>query len=118
MWLWMHLITWVVLLIDLLAGMFITPKRRTPFLMIARLGYVVMIVSGYMLMGVAFNRNPALTVLKLILALAFIGITEMSFATTGEHQFKPNWRWIVLGSAVIVGIIGLVLAQGRPFIHY
>jgi len=117
MWLWMHLITWVVLLIDLVLGMFIDPKKRTPFLMIARVGYVVMIVSGYMLMSVAFNRNPALTILKVVLAIGFIGITEMSFASAGKRSFKASWRWLVLGCAVVVGVLGFVLAQGRPFFH-
>jgi len=118
MWLWIHLITWIILLLVLAMALFTDAKHRTPFVMIARVGYVVMIVSGYLLTTVAFNRNPALTVLKLLLAFGFIGLAEISFAHAGKLTVSPKWRWLVLGCCVLVGLVGFLLAQGRPFMHY
>ncbi|KRM71367.1 hypothetical protein FC34_GL001847 [Lacticaseibacillus brantae DSM 23927] len=104
------------MLIVLLTGVMVVPKKRTPFLMIARLGYVVMIVSGYVLMRDAFNRNPALTVLKIVLAVGFIALVEILFSQADGKQMRSSWRWLILGGGVIVGIVGLILAQGRPIL--
>ncbi|MHC9537348.1 DUF1516 family protein [Dellaglioa sp. BT-FLS60] len=114
-WLWIHLITWVVIAILVLLTVF-TNSNTKIYQMITRLGYLVSIASGIMLLGYAWQDNPILTVIKLIGALVFIGLVEMTFARKNRNQLNKGIIYAVVICCIVVGVLGLILAGGRPFI--
>ena len=58
MWLWLHLISWAVLQFLPALRFFSRTRQFIMWTMIARVCYLVSIISGVVLMRFAFNRNP------------------------------------------------------------
>ncbi|CAM2906565.1 MULTISPECIES: DUF1516 family protein [Dellaglioa] len=114
-WLLIHLITWVVIAV-LVALTIFTNSNTKIYQMITRLGYLVSIASGIMLLGYAWQRDPMLTAIKLIVAIIFIGLTEMTFARKNRKQLNKSVIYAVGICCIGVGVLGLMLAGGRPFI--
>lgn len=114
-WLWIHLITWVVIAV-LVALTIFTNTNTKIYQMITRLGYLISIASGIMLLGYAWQGNPILTAIKLVVALIFIGLTEMTFARKNKKQLNKSIIYAVGFCCLCVGVLGLMLADGRPFI--
>ncbi|MCI1921622.1 MAG: YisL family protein [Liquorilactobacillus nagelii] len=114
MWIWLHLITWIVLVGVILTA--IVQKKTTRLgVTIARICYVVAIISGIMLTGYAWQHSPVLTVFKILLAIGTIGFCEIFFSQT-DH-FSATKRWLLLAVIFAVGVVGLFLAGGYPFVR-
>ncbi|KID41608.1 DUF1516 family protein [Fructilactobacillus fructivorans] len=117
MLIWIHLLTWLVLFIAVCIALFSNWHFKA-MTMIARLCYVILIISGIFLVPYAWGRDPILTVVKIICALLLIGLIEMAFAFKSQQKLSKTFLWITIVAIIIVAIIGIMLAGGRPFIHF
>lgn len=115
-WLWTHLITWIVMAILVLLVLF-TDSNTKIYEMITRVLYIVAIVSGIFLFGHAWSNNPILLIVKIIVAIAFIAMIEISFAKKSQGSLNKSMIILVILLCLIVGILGIVLAGGVPTIH-
>jgi hypothetical protein len=115
-WLWVHLAAWLILAVVVAIGLLGKADKLTPWAMTARLLYVVSIISGVILLLRVWSYNPVGSAIKVVLALVLIAVIEIAFARKQRQQLPANMLWLVFGCCLIVGIFGLWLAQGRPFI--
>ncbi|MFD1124761.1 YisL family protein [Lentilactobacillus raoultii] len=116
-WLWIHLITWVVLTIVVIAGLAVRSANVMPWAMTARILYLIAIISGVILLWNTWQYNPVLSAIKVILALGLIAFIEIAFARKQENKFHRSLIWWACGFCILVGAVGLILSQGRPFLH-
>lgn len=112
MWLHIHLTAFILIFIAILVKLFNTEKEMKPLLMVIRVIYLVLIVTGIRLTLYTFDSQTILTVVKILLGLGTIGICEMAFGKKGTKPMKN----LLVGLLVVTAIVGLVLAGGRPFI--
>lgn len=112
-WLWMHLLAWFVLLIIVVLAVFSKDGAGKALKMIARLCYVVAIISGIMLLKYAWESSPVLSIVKIIFAVGLIGFCEIYFSR--QKDMGKLIKILLVATVVIVGIIGFILAGGRPF---
>ncbi|MDN2452388.1 DUF1516 family protein [Lactobacillus sp. UCMA15818] len=112
-WLWMHLFAWIVLLIVVLSAVHSKDGVGRLAKMIARICYVVAIISGIMLLTYAWKASPILAIVKVVLAIGLIGFCEIYFSR--EKNFRSTIKVLLVATTIIVGVIGFVLAGGRPF---
>ncbi|KRM32991.1 hypothetical protein FC83_GL000081 [Agrilactobacillus composti DSM 18527 = JCM 14202] len=115
-WLWLHLIAWIILAIVVAIGLLGKPEKLMPWAMTARVLYLVSIVSGIILLLRVWQYNPVGSVIKIILALALIAFIEIAFARKQQQKLNKGLLWTVFICCLVVGIFGLWLAQGRPFV--
>ena len=116
MWLWLHLISWAVLAVAAGIALFSRTRQFVMWTMIARVCYLVSIISGVVLMRFAFNRHHMLTVIKILIAIGLIGLLEMAFADKKQHHLSKIIIWSAIAAFVLVTVVGFALAQFRPFI--
>ena len=113
MWLWLHLISWAVLAVAAGIALFSRTRQFVMWTMIARVCYLVSIISGVVLMRFSFNRNP---VIKILIAIGLIGLLEMAFADKKQQHLSKIIIWSAIAAFVLVTVVGFALAQFRPFI--
>ncbi|MEJ6400001.1 DUF1516 family protein [Nicoliella lavandulae] len=116
MLLWLHLIFVLILIISASMGLLLRSGNQF-YIMIVRVCYLVFIVSGILLFSHAWARDPFLTIVKIIVAIGLIGILEVSFAKRKRNQLTKQWIVIDVLAFIVVIIVGLLLAGGRPFIR-
>ncbi|MHA8110482.1 DUF1516 family protein [Lactobacillaceae bacterium Melli_B4] len=116
MFLWLHLIFALILVISVSMALLLRSGNQF-YVMIARFCYLVFIVSGIILFPHAFNRDPLLTIVKVVIALGLIGMLEVTFAKQKKGQLTKQWLGIIAVTMLIVIVVGLILAGGRPFIR-
>lgn len=112
MWLHTHLTAFILLFIAVLVKLLNQDKEMKPLLMVIRVIYLILIVTGARLVFYTFESQMVLTIVKILLGLSTIGICEMAFSKKGTKTMKNG----LVGLLVITAIVGLVLAGGRPFI--
>lgn len=112
MWLHIHLTAFILIFIAILVKLFNSEKEMKPLLMVIRVIYLVLIVTGIRLVLYTYDSQMALTVVKILLGLGTIGICEMAFGKKGTKTMRS----LLVGLLVVTAIVGLVLAGGRPFI--
>ncbi|WP_429970289.1 YisL family protein [Fructilactobacillus sp. Tb1] len=116
---WIHLITWIVLLIVTILALFSKSKKTSLIaMMIARVCYLFAIVTGVLLISHAFPNHPLLTIIKVILGLSLIAIIEIAFANKNRMKLTPGLAWLVILFILIVGGFGLYLTSGFPLSLY
>ncbi|MDN7144581.1 DUF1516 family protein [Liquorilactobacillus mali] len=112
-WLWMHLFSWIVLLIVVLLAVFSRNGAGKLLKMIARICYMVAIISGIILLKYAWETSPVLAIVKVILAIGLIGFCEIYFSR--KKGVGNSIKALLVTATIVVGIIGFILAGGRPF---
>jgi len=111
MWLALHFWTWIILTILVIVGLTRhSEKRVTQFLLLARLAYLVMIISGVVLSIRTFGHAPLLISLKFALGIATIALIEISFGRKMERDTPHLIYWILGIVALITVGLGLTLA--------
>lgn len=113
---WTHLITWIVMAVMILLALF-TKSHTKVYEMITRLGYIVIIVTGAILSIHAFTVEPNLLILKIILAIIFIGLVEIAFARKNTGTLSKTLIWAVIVFCIVVAVIGFALSGWYPFIR-
>ena len=110
-WLWTHLITWLVMAIMILLALF-TNSHTKIYEMITRVGYIVIIVTGIKLAIRAWSVEPMLLIVKIIVALIFIALVEIAFA---QKTINKSLIWAVIIFCIVTALIGFALAGWYPF---
>ncbi len=116
--LWIHLLCWILLVVNVAIGLATSDlKKSENWAMVSRVIYVVAIISGILLFVATWKYHVMLSILKVVLALGLIAFIEIAFAQKQKGQLHASLIWWVAIFLVIVGIFGLYLSQGRPFLH-
>ena len=113
-WLWTHLITWMVMAIMILLALF-TNSHTKIYEMITRVGYLVIIATGIKLAIKAWSVEPMLLIVKIIVALAFIALAEIAFARKAQKTISKSLIWAVIVFCIVTALIGFALAGWYPF---
>ncbi|MQS75951.1 DUF1516 family protein [Companilactobacillus halodurans] len=114
-WLWIHLITWIVMAIMILLALF-TKSHTKIYEMITRVGYIVIIVTGIRLAIRAWAFKPTLLVVKIIIAIIFIALTEIAFARKSQKNISNSLIWAVIIFCLVTALLGFALAGWYPFV--
>lgn len=117
LWLWLHLIVWVLITIFVLLALF-TNQHTKFYEMSTRIGYLVIIVTGIVLSIRAWQYQPVLLIIKIIAALLIIALIEIAFAKKSQKVLSKGLIWAVIVGLIIVAILGFVLAGWYPFVQY
>ncbi|UQS87228.1 YisL family protein [Nicoliella spurrieriana] len=112
--LWLHIIFALILIISTVMALSLRSGNQF-YVMIDRFCYLVFLVSGIVLFPHAWDRNPILTVAKVVAAIILIGLLEMTFAKQKKHQLNKTWITTLAVLLIIVLLLGVILAGGRPF---
>lgn len=115
MYLWIHLI-FAILLIVLVSLSIFKKKGFMPYMMISRVTYLVFIVTGSLLFFKAYDRNPIFAILKVLAAIMFIGLLEMTFAEKNKGRITKGIIISLYCALILLFIIGFITAAGRPFV--
>lgn len=107
-----HLISWLWLLIMVIAGLTRhSVKATNRYLILGRLGYLLLIISGVYLSTKTFSAAWGLTILKGLLGIGTIGLIEIAFARKQESRLSPQ--------LIALLVAGLVLTVACGFgLHY
>ena len=116
-WLWTHLLTWVIMALMILLALF-TNSHTKIYEMITRIGYLVIIITGIKLAIRAWSVEPSLLIVKIIVALVFIGLVEIAFARKNQQRLNKNLIWIVVVFCLVTALIGFALAGWYPFVQH
>ena len=116
-WLWTHLITWIIMAIMILLALF-TNSNTKIYEMITRVGYLVIIGTGIKLAIQAWSVEPTLLIVKIIIALIFIALTEIAFARKSQKAINKSLIWAVVIFCIVTALIGFALAGWYPFIQH
>lgn len=105
MFILIHLISAIILLVTA-CGVILakTNKQLGSFMVVSRILYLVLLVTGVRLAFFTFGPHPVLTIIKLLVALGLIGTIEVLGAHKG--QSKVGLRQILpVGILFVVVII-------------
>jgi len=116
-WLWTHLITWLVMDVMILLVLF-TNSNTKIYEMITLVGYIVIIATGIKLGLHAWSVEPTLLIVKVIIALIFIGLVEIAFARKEQKTLNKTLVWAVIIFCIVTALIGFALAGWYPFVKH
>lgn len=94
-----HAFVWPIMILFFLISVAL-PKQKA-WNMILRLSYLIMILSGAILL--AFKHFPPMLMLKGILAILLIGLMEMTLARRGKQ--KSFVLFLVIAAIVFVFVL-------------
>ena len=106
-----HLISWILLMITAILAFVLKDKLSMIFMMITRVLYIPILVSGFMLALYRVPRDPVLGSLKVILGLAVIALLEIGFARKSHHNLANNIVWTLVVVFALTSVLGLYLAD-------
>lgn len=87
MWLIIHLATAVILVVTVILGLTAqSQKRINEWMITSRCLYLILLVTGGVLMFFIYQSHPILSILKLILAIGLIAVIEIAFARKQERH--------------------------------
>lgn len=114
LWINIHLISWVLLVIAVILAFSFKDKLATIFMMITRVLYIPILLSGGFLAWYRIPRAPVSGIVKLLLGLAVIALIEISFARKSRHAGSKSLYWTLIGVFVVTTIFGFYLAGWYP----
>ncbi|MBA3927871.1 YisL family protein [Listeria rustica] len=117
MWLYIHLISWVGIVVFTLVALLIYKKSAKVFTimqMCNRVLYITVILSGIMMVQYSFSEHVVVSIFKILLGLATIGVVEMLLIY--RKKGKPSNLFFILFIVCVVATvsIGFYLSGGRP----
>ncbi|MDF7666187.1 DUF1516 family protein [Bifidobacterium sp. ESL0745] len=115
-WAWMHLVVGVVLVVAVAVGLLGPAKMTKIWAMIARVCYILIIVSGIVLIVHAWPHITVLLVVKIVLAIALIALAEIGFAKKSKDTASAVAIWVPIALVIVVMVVGLVVSHGFPLI--
>lgn len=113
---WVHLVFGIILLFAVIMGLAGSADKAKIWAMVARVCYLVLIISGIMMTNYAWSEKPVLTVVKIVVAILVIGLIEMAFGKKTKGQFSKGIMWSVIAMCLVVGGLGFWLSGGYPII--
>lgn len=112
MFLLIHIGSWLLLTVAVILGLTRkSVKAANRYLILARLGYLLLIITGVYLATKTFTGNWWLTLLKAVLGIGSIGLSEIAFARKQESHLTGQLL------AVLTVAIGLTVICGA-LLHF
>ncbi|MTV82552.1 YisL family protein [Secundilactobacillus folii] len=114
MWLLIHLISFILLALVTLIGLTRHNKKQiVPWLMADRVLYILILISGGVLIFGAFKYAPVIMTIKGLLGLAVIALIEIAFARKQERKLSPILAWCLAIVIIVTACLGLWLVYGH-----
>jgi len=105
-----HLISWVWLIIMVSCGLTRQSiKAANRYLILSRLGYLALIITGVYLSTKTFQAAPLLTIVKAVCGVGTIGLIEIAFARWQESHLTGKLVSLLVGGVVLTVMIGFGL---------
>lgn len=120
MWGYVHLISWeaiVVLTVTALAIYSKSTKGFTILQMINRIFYILIILSGVMMVQYSVEQSWILAIFKILMGIIVIGVVEMLLSY--RKQQKPTGMFLMIFIIVVVITVslGFYLSGGYPLFN-
>ncbi|MBC1284147.1 YisL family protein [Listeria booriae] len=117
MWSYVHLISWVGIVVFTLVAMVIYKKSAKVFTimqMCNRVLYITVILSGIMMMKYSFSDHVVVSIFKILLGIATIGVVEMLLSYRKKQKPSTLFLWLFIICVIATVSVGFYLSGGRP----
>lgn len=105
-----HIIGWLWLMLTVAIGLSRhSVKSANRFLILSRIGYLLIIITGVALAIRTLSGNWWLTLLKVILGLGTIGLIEVAFARKQESHLNSGLVTLLVCDTLLTIICGIGL---------
>ena len=105
-----HIIGWLWLMLTVAIGLSRhSVKSANRFLILSRIGYLLIIITGVALAIRTLSGNWWLTLLKVILGLGTIGFIEVAFARKQESHLNSGLVTLLVCGTLLTIICGIGL---------
>lgn len=105
-----HIIGWLWLMLTVAIGLSRhSVKSANRFLILSRIGYLLIIITGVALAIRTLSGNWWLTLLKVILGLGTIGLIEVAFARKQESHLNSGLVTLLICGTLLTIICGIGL---------
>lgn len=105
-----HIIGWLWLMLTVAIGLSRhSVKSANRFLILSRIGYLLIIITGAALAIRTLSGNWWLTLLKVILGLGTIGLIEVAFARKQESHLNSGLVTLLVCGTLLTIICGIGL---------
>ncbi|MBC1452997.1 YisL family protein [Listeria welshimeri] len=120
MWGYVHLISWVAIVVLTVTALAIYSKSTKGFTilqMVNRIFYILVILSGVMMVQYSVEQSWILAVFKILMGIIVIGVVEMLLSY--RKQQKPTGMFLMIFIIVIVITVslGFYLSGGYPLFN-
>ncbi|HBM3438818.1 TPA: YisL family protein, partial [Listeria innocua] len=108
MWGYVHLISWVAILVLTVTALLIYSKSAKGFTMlqmINRVFYILVILSGIMMVQYSVKESWILAIFKILMGIIVIGVVEMLLSY--RKQQKPTGMFLMIFIIVVVITVSL-----------
>lgn len=114
MWLLIHLISFILLVPITIIGLTRSEEKRiAQWLILDRALYILILISGVVLLIRTFQYGPVIMSIKALLGLAVIALIEIAFGRKQERSLSPILVWILAIVLVVTASLGLWLVWGH-----
>ncbi|WEV73886.1 DUF1516 family protein [Bifidobacterium sp. ESL0798] len=112
-WRWLHIISAVVAMAAMIIGVLGPQNMVEVWAGVARVCYIVLIVSAIPTIPHAWRANWPMAIVKIVAAIGLIGMCEVAFVHRlhGASPLQTLWMPLLFGVAVFA--LGLWLARGK-----
>lgn len=120
MWGYVHLISWVAIVVLTVTALAIYSKSTKGFTilqMINRIFYILVILSGVMMVQYSVEQSWILAVFKILMGIIVIGVVEMLLSY--RKQQKPTGMFLMIFIIVVLITVslGFYLSGGYPLFN-
>ncbi|MBF2452108.1 YisL family protein [Listeria welshimeri] len=120
MWAYVHLISWVAIVVLTVTALAIYSKSTKGFTilqMINRIFYILVILSGVMMVQYSVEQSWILAVFKILMGIIVIGVVEMLLSY--RKQQKPTGMFLMIFIIVVLITVslGFYLSGGYPLFN-
>ncbi|MBC1940203.1 YisL family protein [Listeria welshimeri] len=120
MWGYVHLISWVAIVVLTVTALAIYSKSTKGFTilqMVNRIFYILVILSGVMMVQYSVEQSWILAVFKILMGIIVIGVVEMLLSY--RKQQKPTGMFLMIFIIVVVITVslGFYLSGGYPLFN-
>ncbi|MDF7640769.1 DUF1516 family protein [Bifidobacterium sp. ESL0784] len=112
-WRWLHIISAVVAMAAMIIGVLGPQNMVEVWAGVARVCYIVLIVSAIPTIPHAWRANWPMAIVKIVAAIGLIGMCEVAFVHRLRGAAPLQTLWMPLLSGVAVFVLGLWLARGK-----
>ena len=110
MYLFGHILGWLWLMLTVTLGLSRhSVKAANRYLIMSRLGYLLIIITGVALATKTLGDNWWLTLIKAALGLITIGLIEVAFARKQESQLSQSLVVLLASGTVVTIVCGALL---------
>ncbi|RRK10453.1 DUF1516 family protein [Lactiplantibacillus garii] len=110
MFLMIHIGGWLWLTVMVLLGLSRkSVKAANRYLILSRLGYLLLIITGVYLATKTFGGNWWLTLIKAVLGIGTIGLIEIAFARKQESHLTGQLLGLLTAGIVVTVVCGALL---------